>query len=143
MKLFLGQYKGFAISLVAEIVFLLFLVITSLGKSTTYVLDSSNLAVKDSAVAIGEDGNFFVTGRNDAEAYGRQIIGSEQLLLPRGVYEVEVTYQSGLYGLEQGSGNYEDITGVILLPSADCLFDFQYNPISLCDGRTKVADRVC
>ncbi len=142
MKLFLGQYKGFAISLVAEIVFLLFLVITSLGKSTTYVLDSSNLAVKDSAVAIGEDGNFFVTGRNDAEAYGRQIIGSEQLLLPRGVYEVEVTYQSGLYGLEQGSGNYEDITGVILLPSADCLFDFQYNPISLCDGRTKVADRV-
>ena len=136
------QYQGFTIVVIAEIIVLLVMIAASLGKPATYVLDKSNLIVKDTAVTTNTDGSFFITGRNDTEPFGRWIISSEKLKLPHGMYELTVHYNSVLYDMENGGGNCDDMTGDITLVSADDSFGYQYNKIVLYDSYSSMTDRV-
>ena len=141
-KDFAFQYKGFTIVVVFEVIMLLVMIAASLGKPATYVLDKSNLIVKDTAVTTNTDGSFFITGRNDTEPFGRWIISSEKLKLPHGMYELTVHYNSVLYDMENGGGNCDDMTGDITLVSADDSFGYQYNKIVFYDSYRSEERRV-
>lgn len=141
-KRFVQQYRGFSIVLVLEMIFLMVLAILSLKKAVTYELDCDNLIIREPAVVKEGDGSLFITGRNDAEPFSRYIFESSPLDMPHGVYELEVSYNSLLHDIDQGGGSCEERTGIIQLASANHASGYQYNEISLTDGRDTTSDRI-
>lgn len=141
-KRFVKQYRGFSIVLVLEMIFLMILVIASLKKPVTYELDCDNLMIREPSVVQEEDGSLFITGRNDAEPFSRFIFESSPLYMPHGVYELEVNYHSMFHDIDQGGGNCEERTGIIQLTSEKHVSGYQYNEISLTDGRNTTSDRI-
>lgn len=129
-------------ALAGEMILIIIIVCCSFGRAVTYTLDHTNLIVEDSSVVTGEDGSFFVTGRNDEETFGRWIITSEPLKLPWGMYELTANYDSMLYTLDNNGGNGDDQTGTIQLVSTDNKKDFVFKDLNLFDGKSSMSDRL-
>lgn len=142
IKNFRQQYRGFSVVVLLEFVWLMVLIVASLGKRAVYELDYHNFIIKDPEVVTDENGVMSVTGRNDEEAFGRWIITSDKLDIPHGMYEMDVNYCSMLHDMDNGGGNCEDATGAVQLISENHASAFQYNEIRLEDGRTSISDRV-
>lgn len=142
MKEFIGKYKGFSIAVGFEILIIIFFLISCIGKPVSYTLDASNLSVIDQAVTYSEEkGSLYITGKNDAEPFGRWIIESAPLALRPGMYEMKAVYNSYLYDLDNGGGNCDDLTGVIQIISEDNQSKIRYNELSLNDGMDDKMDR--
>lgn len=142
MKEFIGKYKGFSIAVGFEILIIIFFLISCIGKPVSYTLDASNLSVIDQAVTYSEEkGSLYITGKNDAEPFGRWIIESTPLTLRPGMYEMKAVYNSYLYDLDNGGGNCDDLTGVIQIISEDNQSKIRYNELSLNDGMDDKMDR--
>lgn len=112
MKKFVLEHKGFAWFLFLQLCILLGSLTGMFGKPVNMELTADNLEIYDEKVVVNDDQSVYITGRNDAETYGRWIVGSEPFDLQSGMYEVSVNYWSLLYDTEVG-GNCEDKTGVL------------------------------
>lgn len=135
MKEFIGKYKGFSIAVGFEILIIIFFLISCIGKPVSYTLDASNLSVIDQAVTYSEEkGSLYITGKNDAEPFGRWIIESAPLTLRPGMYEMKAVYNSYLYDLDNGEGNCDDYTGSIQIYSENNQSKIRYNELLLNDG---------
>lgn len=112
------------------------------GKAVQMELDGGNLEITDDKVVVNEDNCMYVTGRNDAETYGRWIAGTAPFDLRDGMYEVSVDYWSLLYDTEVG-GNCEDITGAIQIVRSKLTDDsLCYNELKFKDGWTHQTTRL-
>lgn len=166
MKQFVKKYKGFTYAVIAEAIFLLCLVAASFGKinkiqlpaeqlvisdekavledykpKDSMMLDANTLLVYDNKANKGAVKSLYVSGRNDAEPYGRWIAGSGPLTVAPGMYELEVKYYSLVYDNEVG-GNSDDQTGAIQIVSENNQQKINYNEIPLRDGITVNSTRV-
>lgn len=112
MKKFVLEHKGFASFLFLQLCILLWSLTGMFGKLVNMELTADNLEIYDEKVVVNDDQSVYITGRNDAETYGRWIVGSEPFDLKSGMYEVSINYWSLLYDTEVG-GNCEDKTGVV------------------------------
>lgn len=166
MKQFARKYKGFTYAVIAEVIFLLCLVAASFGRINHIQLPAEQLVVSDGN-AVLEDyrpkdsmmlntntlvvydnkenkdtvKSLYVSGRNDAEPYGRWIAGSGPLTVTPGMYELEVKYYSLVYDNENG-GNSDDQAGAIQIVSENNQQKISYNEIPLRDGITVNSTRV-
>lgn len=166
MKQFVKKYKGFTYAMIAEVIFLLCLVASSFGKISEIQLSADQLIVSDEKAVLedyspkdsmmlnansllvydnkankGTEKSLYVSGRNDAEPYGRWIAGSGPLTVAHGMYDLEVRYYSLVYDNEVG-GNSDDKTGEIQIVSENNQQKICYNELPLRDGITVNSTRV-
>lgn len=166
MKQFARKYKGFTYAVIIEIIFILCLTASSLGKTKqiqlpadkliitdekavledynptdSMMLDANTLVVYDNKANGDAKKSLYISGRDDVETYGRWIAESGLLSVAPGMYELEVKYYSLVYNNENG-GNSDDITGTIQLISEKNQQKICYNEMKLRDGITVNSSRV-
>lgn len=166
MKQFTRKYKGFTYAVIFEIIFILCLTVSSVGKAKqvqlpadklvitdpkavvqdydpidSMMLDANTLVVYDNKANSDEKKSLYISGRDDAEPYGRWIAEIGPLIVAPGMYELEVNYYSLVYDNECG-GNSDDMTGTIQVISDNNQSKICYNEIPLRDGITTNSTRV-
>lgn len=139
---FIKQQKGFCFFLLLQIVILFFSFGGLFGRAVKIKLDAGNLQITDDKVVVNSDKSLYITGRNDAETYGRWIAGTDPFDLKEGVYEVSIDYWSLLYDTEVG-GNCEDITGSLqIIRSKETEDKLCYNELTFKDGNENQRTRL-
>lgn len=127
-------HKGFCAFIVFQALILCFVFTGFFKKTVTVNFDAGNMNIRDEKVVVNEDNSFYVTGRNDAEPFGRWIAKTEPFTLKEGVYEIVLDYWSLLYDTEVG-GNCEDITGTLQIVRTKITDDkLCYNDLTFQDG---------
>jgi len=136
------EYKGFCVFVLFQALILCFSFVGFFKKPITIKLDAGNMTIRDEKVVINDDNSFYITGRNDAETFGRWIAGTEFFGLKEGVYEISVDYWSLLYDTEVG-GNCEDMTGTLQIVRSKVTDDkLCYNDLIFQDGYTHQKTRL-
>lgn len=135
-------HKGFCAFIVFQALILCFVFTGFFKKTVTVNFDAGNMNIRDEKVVVNEDNSFYVTGRNDAEPFGRWIAKTEPFALKEGVYEIVLDYWSLLYDTEVG-GNCEDITGTLQIVRTKITDDkLCYNDLTFQDGYTHQKTRL-
>lgn len=142
LECMLKQQKGFCVFWLFQLLILFWAFLGLFGKAVSMELDAGNLEITDEKVIVNTDKSLYVTGRNDAETYGRWIAGTSPFDLREGMYEVSVDYWSLLYDTEVG-GNCEDVTGSLQILRSKATEDkLCYNELYFKDGWTSQKTRM-
>jgi hypothetical protein len=159
MGKYLLSHKFLFTAIIIETLFILFIALSSLGKTTNIELKADDFEIYDSKAEIGEyepveshvldentlliydnketqdiEKSIYISETNEDEAFGRWIIGSDYLTLRPGMYELEVKYYSLWYN-EYG-GRSDEASGAVQIISESSSSDILYNELELSDNLT-------
>jgi hypothetical protein len=166
MKRYISKYKGFFVAIIIEVLIVLIIGISSIGKVTEIELNADNIEIYDDKAVIDNyepvdsltldentlvvydnkatqniDKSIYISGRNDEETFSRYILGSTPLELPAGMYEIEVKYYSLLYNNETAAKN-DDYTAIVQVISEDNASNIFCNDMFLYDSVTVNSQRL-
>lgn len=131
-----GKNKGFGCFILLQLLILVWAFAGMFGKKVNMEFTAEKLEIYDDKVVIDDNHSLYITGREDAEPYGRWIAGSAPFDLKAGMYGVEIHYRSLLYDNEDG-GNCEDRTGTLQIIRPKLTEDeFCYYDLDFRDGWT-------
>lgn len=135
MKGFILGHKVFCGFILLQLFIFLFLLIGLFGECVEMRFDAETLSIADEKVVVSEDHSIYITGKNDAEPFGRWIAGTEQFDLKAGMYEIAVSYQSLLYDAAEAA-DYENETGRIEILREETADNLYFNNLAFTDGDT-------
>lgn len=135
IKGFIVGHRGFCTFILLQLFVLLFLLSGLFGEHVEMRFDAETLDIADEKVVVNEGNSIYITGKNDAEPFGRWIAGTEQFDLKGGMYEIAVSYQSCLYEAAEAA-NYENETGRIEILREETSDNLYFNNLAFTDGDT-------
>lgn len=141
IKNFVREYKGFSIVLAIEVLFLLFLLIQSIGSKNVIQLGVEDFQIYDDMVETNLTDKTFSISDTDEQKGERDILGTNHLRIKPGAYDLKVTYRSQLIENDE-SGNLQNSTGAIRLQSIQNPASLLWTDLKLSDGKTENTERV-
>ncbi len=126
---------------ILEIIFILYLVISSIGKRNIIEFTPDFVQYSENVVYSRENGSYTITHAENVGPEGYSMLGNGAMTIAPGAYEIEIRYSSQR---EEGNpwGNCQNKAGWTQIRSYANPQSVQVNPINLVDGSTLQRDRM-